>query len=403
MPTLHKTPGTASKVIFCLLASVLSASSAARAESSLPALESCTQFSDETLLITRLDVTEHVIAKADGPLSFKRMIESSTRPPIDPRTTVETWLGKWGESRLVNGHVVPAANVDEMLLYWPKEGPAANQDRIALDRAPFRLLAVLPRLDLRRVDAEAGELRFVFGAFDPNTLAPRPLTIIFEFLVAGSPEVWAERWMRLAQISDADRYRSELVKLVDLALVSRLKGDAHSGARVIHPPIGQIRTNDFVMMTEWDLREFHWSEADLGFVAMPVARTPAEAFRSSRGSELVEWINANSSAITVGEVEMPREFLGGHALVPHDNFRWLVDAGVSEDARKAFSLATCSGCHSGETDTRFLHIEPRWSTQPPVISEFLRREIPIRGKDLVALACRSGQASAEKRPDHDVH
>ena len=56
-------------------------------------------------------------------------------------------------------------------------------------------------------------------------------------------------------------------------------------------------------------------------------------------------------------------------------FKWNSALGLNEATRKAFSINTCSGCHSGETGTVFLHVTNRSSNSPAAFSAFLNQDL----------------------------
>ena len=79
-------------------------------------------------------------------------------------------------------------------------GPTATLD---LNQAPFRLLAIVNRIDLRENltygAGSAGEGRLVFGAVDPTTCAPLKFTVIFEYGIHRTGcialKAWANNWL----------------------------------------------------------------------------------------------------------------------------------------------------------------------------------------------------------------
>lgn len=53
--------------------------------------------------------------------------------------------------------------------------------------------------------------------------------------------------------------------------------------------------------------------------------------------------------------------------------------GAAKDVRRAFALATCSGCHKAETGTNFLHVRPREPGTASRVSAFLEQELAPGG------------------------
>jgi hypothetical protein len=141
-----------------------------------------------------------------------------------------------------------------------RSGCAGAVGPCALDfaSAPFRLEAVVGRLDLRRVEGQrvldAGEGRFVFHVEDP----PGPegeaaaggrdsLSIIFEYELPASSAAevddWARGWHELGALS-GEPYRAALQRLTDRF--------ARSGPAV---RLHGIRTSE-LSSSPWELREF---------------------------------------------------------------------------------------------------------------------------------------------------
>lgn len=124
--------------------------------------------------------------------------------------------------------------------------------------APFRLEAIVSRLDLRRVEGgrvlDAGEGRFVFHVEDPPgfegeavaAAGRESLSIIFEYELPASSAVevddWARGWHELGALS-GEPYRVALQRLTDRF--------ARSGAVRLHG----IRTSE-LSSSPWELREF---------------------------------------------------------------------------------------------------------------------------------------------------
>jgi hypothetical protein len=388
--------------VFCILhlaTSLALGATALRAQDCDPA---SIHLEDRALLIRDLAIVESAESKGTGPLSFWAMLEASTRPPATPGAVLDGWLTEWAQPAPDQFRPVRPFRLTQ---FWPKDA-SGQLDPV---RAPLRLLAIVPRLDLRHDPssfetselAPAGELRFIFGATNLHSNEPLPFTVIFEFQVQGSPFEWARTWNDVAGTDDDALRLQKTLAAVRAALQPRL------GPSGWEPAIGQVRTNDFLMVPEWELREFTWSAEFAGFRARPVARTPMFVFNAARSSELMDWIAQNRSAVLSGNFVLPSEFLGFVAPVPRDNFKWFgrsgADAALDEATRHAFSKTTCNGCHSGETDTRFLHIEPRWPLMPALVSNFMLAELPRRRADLERLLCEGDAAVAIKRNAHDVH
>ncbi len=109
-----------------------------------------------------------------------------------------------------------------------------------------------------------------------------------------------------------------------------------------------------------------------------VDQTPDVSFQvfSSQRVLLGDFVNANEADILAGKHTVPLQlppstpFRAG-AMEPGGGFPWNASGIVNPEARHAFSLATCNGCHTVETGTDFLQISPRNAGSPSALSDFL--------------------------------
>lgn len=301
----------------------------------------------------------------------------------------EVWVRSWLEGMAVTTHgttpagtqleAAPRAGVAPQLLCpWLRLRPENGCDAacgycgarvLDLSRAPFALLAVVNRPDLGDPCADgAAEGRLVFTAVQPGTSITLPFTIIFEYRQPGLGRDVAARWHALGALPFGSEYADALGRLTD-AFVRR-SGDAG-------PPLLRLRTNEgaFGGDGSWELREL--SVSPDGFVPTPVAATPAQSWDGS--AALTSLLRASTSP------EIP-DFMGTLAApIPSSSFRWRAD--VPETTRRAFSAATCNGCHGGERPIdalRFQHVAPAGSyygslTEPPRVSRYL--DDPSRNGD----------------------
>ena len=104
-------------------------------------------------------------------------------------------------------------------------------------------------------------------------------------------------------------------------------------------------------------------------------QTPIAAHNNAPAT--TNFVNANLAAIMNGTYVVPLQFpagtpfLSGNAPIP-PNF-WRGNPPIANnDARSLFSLGTCNGCHFGETNTPFVHINPASPIgAPAALSGFL--------------------------------
>lgn len=245
---------------------------------------------------------------------------------IDPRDFVEQWLSTWPQNPgpTINGHTVSTRTLVQTILdEWHAESAGSKLD---LSKAPLRLVAIAPRLDLRTTDGggsggyggrqtgkflDGGEARFVFGVvvrpeWDENQfpiLGPEiadvpagkcfalPFTVIFEYRVpkCDCPEVrsWARRWIDLANHDHGQAtYRQKLERLTE----QFVRADADP-RRPNGSAIGQIRTNEVAMPQDapphsppfvWELREFQLTQKPFSFLEeTTTADTPQDRFNDT--------------------------------------------------------------------------------------------------------------------------
>jgi hypothetical protein len=356
------------------------------------------------LAITALSVVEDPVRTAPGGAwSFGALMRSMAGDQ-DPSTLVRNWLRTWASTQTVNGITLPArpAMLTKVLGPWETRSGGANRP-LDFSKAPFRLLAITNRMDLRNPGVQAGEGRFVFGVLDPAG-NPLEFTVILEYaLPGGSPEAtqrWARDWHELGRLGvNHSSYNAKLQSLTD-----RFAKTGVMAGRPFGNALNQLRTNEFVLAEPWEMREFNLTETALK--PATVKRTPDFGFENS--SRLGDYIRANQTAILAEEHVVPERFggvafLGASALIP-EQFFWRAP-NVNTEARHKFSLNTCNGCHAGETGTAFTHIFPRRAGQQAALSVFLRGgtvldpwtaaprtfdDLGRRATDLSALVCGTG-------------
>ena len=311
---------------------------------------------ERVLLITDLSVVEHPLytdPKSPVPYwTFKHLI-TQISGKVPPAIFVEDWLNQWLEDQSV-GHGVSAARpaMEELIITPWRE--ASGGGKLDLNKAPFRLLAIVNRMDLRSIDEDnvssAGEGRLVFGALDETG---KPLGggfyIIFEYNLAASNfhelNKWAQRWYRLQNHSiESRRYSDELAKLTRLFTDRRITQDSDNLSH-----LNQVRTNEVVLGLPWELREFKITQGTPNLLQVPVAATPDFEFfnNTKQGRETL-------GAIIQFMEGIPNSILGSAAPTPF-GVAW-DPANVTSEQRHQFALFTCSGCHHTETGAFFTHI-----------------------------------------------
>jgi hypothetical protein len=87
---------------------------------------------------------------------------------------------------------------------------------------------------------------------------------------------------------------------------------------------------------------------------------------------LASWINQRENQILDGEVGPPApQWMEGGIANQNFNFTFAPRGTRINLARHKFSLSTCSGCHNGDTDTKFTMIKPRSRNQASHMAKFM--------------------------------
>lgn len=328
------------------------------------------------LVVVDPGVLEDARAKnaSDGAWSFRHAVEHLVPAGTDPSAFVHAWLLDWVTTKDINGFALDrpgepreAEMNNRIICPWLKRTPANACDEecgtcagsaLDLSLAPFRLIAIANRIDLRNeVEGElAGEGRLVFvatnGAADDAAAAPLPMTINFEYALPETRTVaqWAEAWHALGQFPTFDEpFRAALQGVTDGFTERGARNTATGGSA-----LAQVRTNESALNWIWQLREFAIDTTG-ALRLRPLRNTPAAALNNS--DTLRDYVVANAEAIKKNRFEMPLSLRAGSA--DQLLYSWSLPS-VDETTRKAFAANTCNGCHSGEkpsVDTVF-HISP---------------------------------------------
>ncbi len=349
---------------------------------------------------------------------------------IDPALFVERWLQTWTANQSVNSFNVPARNqMQQIINQWPRVGA-----RLDLNRSPLRLLAIMPRFDLRRTTGgggysggssgnfiDAGELRFIFGfvlppgwdatgfngvvSIDGASCRAIPFTVIFEYEVpacgCGDVKDWAVDWVQLRHVDPlTETYRKHLTRLTQKIVRANADPNNPNGST-----LRTLRTNEVALLAPWELREFQLTQTKFSLINETTADdTPHDSFFNTQvlRNWLTNVIQPNLTQAQRFEDPVPPvrlffsnvNFLGSNPRVPHPpavlptvapfTFFWTApnlanlsnNGGMNSQnwARHRVSRATCNGCHRRETSTPFVHVDNANAGQPfpPVpISGFL--------------------------------
>jgi hypothetical protein len=310
-----------------------------------------------------------------GKWTFGHLIKEMANEPVtglDPSKIALGWLREWGVNKTVNGDIIGRRPEQPLLIPWEEAGGGRNQP-LDLSMAPFKLLAIVNRIDLwddlDQGGHGAGELRFVFGAVDlENNCAPLDFTVIFEYQVPRETcqerVTWAQMWARLSMLElGSQRYNAVLEALTERVV----KAGANPNMLPNQSSLNSLLSNESFLGQARELRAFKLGD-DIGrgtLVSVPVKQSPNDQL--NRSATLVDYINQNEASILARNYTIPETFNGspfqGGANLVFPSTHWngprngpLVN---NNEARHIFSLNTCSGCHARETGIQgFAHIKP---------------------------------------------
>lgn len=371
-----------------------------------------------SLLITDINVVEDPtrtfnpctgVGTPMGVWTFGHLMREMANTPatgINPSTFVRKWLAHWESTQVVNGWSVAQRNAVRNTIILPWEaasgGPGAP---LNLAIAPFRLLAIVNRIDLQGNSgyqtSNGGEARFVFGAIDRRNKVciVVEMSVIFEYGIdlpdCKSVTAWAQQWIALSTLPlGSPVYNNALQKITDQFTTAGVAPRKVNGSA-----LNQLRTNEF-LDRPWELREFKLTPG-VGDLFPPsgmltqttVKQTPDPILNGT--ATLRNYINGDCPNVLVGSHVVPIGFprdpadaalpnnpamLGGNSPVPPGVWNTAgigCDPFVPGEARFQFSNATCGGCHLTETGTSFYHIRPTPFGVPALLSPFLSGPITI--------------------------
>jgi hypothetical protein len=354
-----------------------------------------------------------------------------------PHDLALSLLRQWEGPAFLNGDPISARPRIRELVTEKWLRASGNTGRLAMHKAPFRLLGIVNRLDLRQNlffgEGLAGELRFVWGVLDLENRAgdgscqeiPN-FTLIMEYAVdkANVDEVkaWGQKWAGLNALAiDSPAFRTGLQQITESVVRARVgarKNRANGSALI------RIRTNEIALDSPWELREFNIAKrnelAPGLFFGVTVKQNPASRHN---GSDLfASFVNENEAQILAGRHNVPLMFHDIHFLgarSPNVIDSWNGPGIRNNEARHQVSLNTCNGCHGGETSTGFLHVFPRPRSARAFLSGFMTGEqvtdpvdpgtvrqmndLERRARDLEQLTSGAPLAQLSFEPTNRVH
>lgn len=376
------------------------------------------------------------VGTVDGPWSFKTLMREmagvdKTDPDAKALTQefIHDWLLNWMSNQTVNGFTI--SQRPAIQAFFPGWN-GTQSSTLNIDKLPFRLLAIVNRMDLAGKSAygeppSSGETRFIFGLVDSsnNGCVARPMTVILEYgNTTGSScaqiKTQATSWQALDSQAFGASFNTALQALTD-QVTTRNAAPAKSNGSAI----SQIRTNDYAFtssVTEWQLREFKLSSnpdtsSSIKYIltSAPLAQTP-DWTSMNNTANLSNYLSSNSYVPPRPINQDPTGILCNNYSVPlaitdsvsrksvpfkagamnyNASFYWQAviqttnlpatfpacyhgnttatlssnPSNIWAETRAIFALNTCNGCHGPETNTTLSHVS--WGTPNVTLSSFL--------------------------------
>ncbi len=394
---------------------------------------------EKSLLLTMTDVVNNPqltwepsnpsVGNRDGAWTFHHLMSAIANESVTgvaPGTLVRNWLQSLTVPQYPDGPsggVAPARNaelINTVLSCWPK---LKGTDMLDTSQSPFRLLAIVNRLDLRlstawgNINNHRAELRFVFCYVEqqgqPEPGMQRDFLAIVEFGVPlnnfTGVRNYALKWANLSRpgLSSVDLCAKLSFITEDIVQAYAAPGRPN-GSNLNH-----LRTEDMYFAPQgqpWDMREFILDAGSHQFKTNPLNMTPDFSWADPDSPNTVyysttmrKWIQANSPVILSGLYELPyqidvttpsgtspKRLRGAVALDGYQNwFSFPTTQPCSAETRLAFIRNTCNGCHSSGNWTP--ENEPTWSfafmrqingrpaAAPATLSDFLNdTDLPRR-------------------------
>ncbi len=285
-----------------------------------------------------------------APWSFRHLMEAlAAEGAVDGPTFVRSWLSTWQATSTgpYQGNLPLDARPSveqELVCRWLRLTPGNACDdtcgscagtKLDLALAPFKLLAIVNRLDLGETTVgcapQQSEARFVFAALRPGTSTPLPLNVIIEYHVNGTRAGEPSAWHALGALHGAE-YAPALE-----ALTRSFTDDL--------PSLGQVRTSENLAGTGWQLRQFTLPGGKL----VPTALTNTVADTLDGTPELSAHLQAHAGEIFKGDNAVSPRLSTAFSSMPKADFRWS-SPDVEPQTRHLFALGTCNGCHAGERE-----------------------------------------------------
>jgi hypothetical protein len=286
---------------------------------------------------------------------------------------------------------------------WKTDWDNTPEDSL-LKYAPFKLMAIVNRMDLKGNSGytgslnNAGETRFIYTLVAPfeinlagvlanpgespigqpgpvdNPIDWQGMNVILEF---GNPQTtrcdlrdYAQQWLDLSayELGSPD-YNQALEAITHTVIDANAAPNKPNGSA-----LDQIRTNERLFATssnavqsaadwetsDWELSQFELNASSHLLVPAPVSNTPTATSNDAYNYNLNGTTQAASTILLLtdgNEANALMDWVTTHYPTPISS----TDPNshlMEKDIRQQLSLNTCQGCHSGETKTVFTQIRP---------------------------------------------
>lgn len=330
----------------------------------------------------------------NGAWTFKTLMTNMANQPfttIDPAVFTENWLQSWNVNHNINTFPVPARpNIGALVLNsWPRIA-----GKLDLNRSPFRLLAIVNRVDLRGNTVygggSAGEGRLVFGVVNRNSgggCSTTRFTVIFEYGVPirGCTNVknYGQQWVNLGNIAlGSAAFNPALQAITDQFTTANAAPNKPNRSA-----LNQLRTNENALNPLWELREFVLPGTTPVATMLNIVSTKNAPHHTHNNTALLaNYMNSGLTSVPVTHLGVP--FLTGSNFnfSTADGAVWNAPGAINAN-RHRVSLDTCNACHGGESrangnpavffppangpETSFVHVDVRLSAAQSRLSKFL--------------------------------
>lgn len=391
-------------------------SSAAWAHSPNPVITGPTECGEtidsaKELIVTNPLVIEDSRADAGGPWHMASLLKQmlpANATDAELSDFILRWMGDAKVIKTLNGFDLPFPGLalgERTICKWVNEiGGGSNCEARTTNpsRIPYKLVAMVNRLDLHGHNVDEAEGRFIFSGLKTPTDHPATSsdaatpaeTVIFEYRLPltseADVEAWASAWHALGKKActtkdDCEPYRQALETITKRFSSRNLVATKPNGNS-----IGQIRTSHLApgSGTLWEFRQFELrgQGKTVSLVSVPTSQTPDARFDNQ--AALIDLLNQNRAAVLNEQFVIPQKLLSPQIILDEAKSTQWDMHGLDSTLRSSFAVQTCNGCH-GETETvsGFFHVSP--VPGDDVLSPFLQAQLPKRAEFMKQLLCSS--------------